>query len=1348
MRKLIYAVLLTLLCLSSSVFAAWQDLADGKFSYSPRPAFDRINRQYSSIVTLTNAGEAIEGPIRVMVDSASHQILNADGDDGGIPFKLLDIDALEAGASHKFVLKLKLKRARVKLKLRLQVEQESTGTAIELAANQIALFYNREDGHYDGWGLHLWNGEGCGNYAAATTDNTHFGNWGNPYPADGVHPVYGAYYILTIEPGAKCYNFIVHKGNDKGLGDGNARFEPAQGQQAFTFHGYADIWYNPVASRPITLDGARAHWLDTGTLVWLTNNPQSSQYRLYSSIDANIHNIEPASLADTPYVEMSSAAPAQALLDRDPQLNGFAGFSLDMTESQAKAMVKSQLIAVALDDQGNMTDATRVQLPRVLDDLYTSADDDANEAHLGLSYADQNVTASVWAPTAQRVNLKVYNAAKQLINTHPMLEDSQTGIWHYTGKKSVLDRQFYRYEVKVFHPLTEKIEQLEATDPYSVSLATNGRYTQFVNLDDDDLKPAGWDGHAVPSQGDPEDSIIYESHIRDFSILDESTSPQNRGKYLAFTESNSVPVRHLQALQQAGLTHLHLLPANDIASIQEDQSRRVDLTDTVGKLCAVNASAPVCGVENNNATLLSVLQSYDPSTTDAQALVESMRGLDGFNWGYDPHHFAAPEGSYATDPDGIARVVEMRAMNQALHEMGLRVVLDVVYNHAASSGLYDNSVLDKLVPGYYHRLSEVTGRIENSTCCENTGTEYRMMSKLMSDSLVSFAEHFGFDSFRFDLMGHIPRQAVLDARNAVRQVDPDTYFYGEGWNFGEVANNRRFQQASQLNMAGTEVGTFSDRMRDAVRDGALFNRGGSIHEQDVVRIGLVGNVGSYHFVSAGGSYLSAKDYQWRGQPAGYSDDPADTVNYISKHDNEALWDKLQYNLPASMGIDDRVRVQQVALSFPILGQGVPFLHMGSELLRSKSMDRNTYDAGDWFNRVDFSMNKGNWNIGLPLAQDNQNNWSAISGVSANGNSAMSSGNIQYSAEIFKELLSIRRDSKLFRLATAEQVSQRIKFYNTGPKQQQGLIVMSLDDGIGLSDIDPENDAIVVLFNASTSDKSFYIGDAVGFSLHPNLQNSRDMRVRAASFNNGNFRVPALTTAVFVKAQQGDQGYGLSALPPYGDRDIYLRGGMNAWGTDMPLVYQGNNTYQGKFELKAGSYQFKLADAAFAKANIGGGFSVPLGSKVTLFNHGDNLSVDLPVSSKYTFTLKADSSKSPVLQISSDDPAAGTPPYGDAIVYVRGSMNGWGTSYPMKYQGNGIYRGVYQVASGSYSFKLAGANWHSPNLGGNLSLAPGDTVQLVPGSNDNMRLAISVTQDYIFVLDASNLSAPQLSISQK
>jgi pullulanase len=1350
MNKLSLMCLPLLALTGAPSFADWQQTEAADTSYLKRPMLDRINRQYVTTVTVENTGDSILlGPLRVMVNASSHALLNASGEEDGVPYLTLDTEQLAPEERATVNARLELRRARLSLDLSVQgVVEDSEGTGLTLAENQIAVFYDRHDGQYDGWGLHLWNGQACGNYAQPTTQSSHFSNWNDPYPADGVHPDYGAYYIMSVEPGADCYNFILHKGNEKPLGDADSQFEPEFGNQVFTFNGFPELWYTPVTSRPQFLDGARAHWMDSNTLLWLTEHSDAVNISLYHSPDASL-DIESSgvSLLNTDALSSASRtpmyldAPEQFHYNNNPHLSEFTGFSIDVSEAQAKQMLTGQLIAVAADAEGNIVDSTRVQIPRVLDYLYTRTNNDANEAKLGVNYSNESVTASVWAPTAQSVTLKVYNKAKTLQNTYPMILDSDTGIWRHTGEKATLDRQFYRYELSVYHPLTQNIELVETTDPYSISLSTNGRFTQFVNLDDADLKPAGWDTHVVPAAKDPEDIIIYESHIRDFSILDESTSAEHRGKYMAFTELNSAPVQHLQSLQRAGLTHFHMLPANDIATIREDEQGRVDVTDTVGKLCSLNAQAPVCGVENDNAIILDVLQSYSPSTAEAQALVDSMRAFDGFNWGYDPHHFAAPEGSYATAPDGEARVLEMRAMNQALHEMGLRVVLDVVYNHTASSGLYDTSVLDKVVPGYYQRLSETTGSIENSTCCENTATEHVMMSKLMNDSLVSFAKEFGFDSFRFDLMGHIPKQAILDAREAVREVDSDTYFYGEGWNFGEVVNNRRFEQAAQLNMAGSEIGTFSDRQREAVRSAALFNAGGSLHDQDTIRIGLVGNVGSYQFVAADGTYLSTYDYSWNGQPAGYSDDPADTVNYISKHDNEALWDQLQYGLPSDMALQDRVRIQNVALSIPLLSQGIPFLHMGSELIRSKSMDRNTYDAGDWFNRVDFTKTTNTWNIGLPLAQDNEAKWGEISSVSANTNAQFGSEDIQLTSSLFKEFLNIRSTSKLFRLTSAQAISERIRFHNTGQGQVQGLIVMSLDDGIGLTDLDANNDAIVVLFNGTQSTQSFSIVDALGFELHPNQQASADERVQNASFSNGTFSMPALTTAIFVKPQNGEQGYGLSALPPYGDRAVFLRGSMNNWDMSLPLEYVGNDKYRLTDNLFEGTYQFKLADEYFDLANIGGGFAVGAGQSFTLSNGGNNLTLNIIKDGDYTFELDASNDANPVLTISNEDPDAIPAPYGNTAIYLRGIMGDWGTSRPMTYEGAGVYAISTFVSAGTYEFKVAEANWSSPNLGSNGgSINVGESISLTQGAG-NVQLTVSQSQTLRFEIDASDTSSP-------
>ena len=231
-----------------------------------------------------------------------------------------------------------------------------------------------------------------------------------------------------------------------------------------------------------------------------------------------------------------------------PHLATWPAYDANFTADEAKSMAKEQLVLVAYDSDNKPVAATHVQVAKVLDALYTTGDNDADEATLGITY-DNGITAKVWAPTAQSVNLKIYDNAKTLTKTEAMSLDTATGIWSFTGDIS-LDRQYYRYELTVYHPVSKKIETLETTDPYSLNVSTNGRYSQFVNLTDDDLKPEGWDGHTIPTIANPEDAVIYEGHVRDFSARDESTTVANRGKYLAFTEEGSAPVEHLRTLAE------------------------------------------------------------------------------------------------------------------------------------------------------------------------------------------------------------------------------------------------------------------------------------------------------------------------------------------------------------------------------------------------------------------------------------------------------------------------------------------------------------------------------------------------------------------------------------------------------------------------------------------------------------------------------------------------------------------------------------------------------------------------------------------------------------------------------
>ncbi|WP_367989020.1 pullulanase-type alpha-1,6-glucosidase [Vibrio sp. NTOU-M3] len=1108
--------------------------------------------------------------------------------------------------------------------------------------SEAVIYYKRDDGNYTDWGLHLWNNATCDAIDANTLEGV---DWGNPFAWSEIDPEHGAKFVVPLksEHGA-CMNFIVHKGNDKALGGDDLKAEFVKGNTLYTNHGSSTLKYSPDEQVVVALTGAAAHWLNLNSIAWFDHS-EAASYQIWSRQQGNGDITKPQQFEK---YDLSFAG----LNDNSefPHLKGRTEFFLDVDAATAKSLLKTQLIAVALDAEGEPLVATRIQIPGIVDDLYTQGSNDADEAKLGSWLEAGQAKFALWAPTAQEVELYLYQEDKSLFPESPitMTLDPTTGIWRYQGDAS-LENVFYRYRVKAYHPKTDHVEWMMTTDPYSLSLSTSSLHSQLVDLDSQQSKPFGWDSHTVPEIDNPEDNIIYELHIRDFSISDDNGSNQTSGKYLAFLEDERDSVTQLKQLKEAGLTTIHLLPSYDLASIPEDEAKTVNLTDTVEKLCGVNLEAKLChDGTSREATILSLLEQTDPNTGEAQALLADVRPLDGFNWGYDPFHYNAPEGSYAVESDGISRIREYRQMVQKLHDMGFRVVQDVVYNHTYSSGLYDKSVLDKTVPGYYHRLNPLTGAVENSTCCDNTASENRMFEKLVADSVMMWAQDYKIDGFRFDLMGHLMKSSMLHIYDKAKQVDPDTWFYGEGWNFGEVANGQRGENATQWPMAGTGIGSYNDRLRDGVRGGGPFDSGGALlsnpgfanagdrfseelkSRMDLIRYGMAGNLQNYPLETYSGATVYGRDYQYGGQGAAYTLDPQESINYVSKHDNQTLWDFNQYKASADISPADRARMQIVGMSTVMLGQGVPFLHMGAELLRSKSMERDSYDSGDWYNKVDFSKQTNNWNIGLPRADKDQANWSAIQSIISNPNTIATAQDIEWTDDAFKALLKIRSTTPLLKLLSEEEVLKRVRFHNTGPEALPGMIVMSVNDGVSAgADLDKAHDAIVIAINANTKAQSIAIETAENFQLHPVLLASGDEIVKQAKFSEGRFSIPALTAAVFVQPQQGEQGSGLEVetkpvdVAPYGSTKLYLRGSMNGWSVSDELQYQGDGIYIFEGYLMPGVYEFKLASEDWATVNLGFGSFTTANGSVLLEDAGNgNIKVTVSNQGVYEFVLNA------------------------------------------------------------------------------------------------------------------------------
>lgn len=1107
-------------------------------------------------------------------------------------------------------------------------------------------------------------------------------DWNAPKLMDGISDLYGAYYVLKVDPDAadphKCMNFILHNGDDKAFGRANSKVELLkldESKGVFGFHGSSQFYYVPTIERLVTIDGRQAHWLDAETIAWEAAQG-ADKVRLFYSPTGGITMDDDKNIVGGTALDLSISGELSAdLKDRFRHLASHTSIANQFSPDQLRTILKSQIVLAAYRSDGGIIAATEVQSAGVLDAVFADeAGGNAIGEQLGAIVSGSDATFKLWAPTAKDVKVELYNDDKELVATHALTEDSSTGVWSSEVISGALNA-YYRYQVTVYHPVTGSVETRMVTDPYSLSLSANSRYSHFIDLDDTALMPVGWENPA-PILANDVDHVLYESHIRDFSFSDTTGTPSLNGKYLALTEESRESVQHLKTLQQAGLTTLHILPAFDIATI--DESKQIDITDTVGDLCEVKQSASICATENWSQTIETVLDGYDVSTGQAQALMNDLRGLDSFNWGYDPYHYTVPEGSYATDASGSVRIKEFRTMVQSAHDMGLKLVMDVVYNHTNASGVNDKSVLDKIVPGYYHRLNPKTGGVENSTCCDNTATENLMMGKLMVDSLKVWANDYKVDGFRFDLMGHQPKDLMVQALEDIRGIDPNTLFYGEGWDFGEVANNARFEQSTQINMAGTGIGTFSDRLRDAVRGGSPFDGGqdssgnhplrfnqgfanaaypneesksdqqtldGMLHNQDIVRLGMAGNLANYVLIDSKGMVRTGKDVDYNGAPAGYTLAPSENISYVSKHDNQTLWDNNAYKIATGTSSAERARMQTVSLSTVMLGQGIPFIHMGSELLRSKSMQRDSYDSGDWFNRVKFNGDDNNWNVGLPREDKDGANWALIKKIIADSSAQPSPTDIELTKQQFIELLQIRNDSPLFRLNSEHKVMTRVDFRNVGVDQTQGLIVMSIDDGVSAgANLDPKYDAIVVVVNASAQSQSFSIDGTENFVLHDVQANSADSTVRSAVFADSEFSVPALTTAVFVLPQVGDaQGQGLpvdnsgkdtSAIPPYGDTTVYVKGEMNGWGAsdEWALSFVGNGLYQLTASLDAGDYQFKFSDADWTYPNIGcDGSSILDGSSLPLGNSG-NCELSVGAQGNFTFILDASDVSAPILKV--------------------------------------------------------------------------------------------------------------------
>lgn len=976
----------------------------------------------------------------------------------------------------------------------------------------------------------------------------------------------GTFGYKTSRLSVGTYEFKVAKGmawigQDWGEdgGSANASFTTSEANELVVFSWDPDTKIPTVRTEHAQLPGAgssQAIWLDANTVAWpfalAGGTAEGAKALNYILVDNANVKITPGDLSQE---EINS------------DLRTRTGYiALRLTDQDGNALERSVIQeilrgpiefqaneAAAAVDAGSAADAlarTGTQIPGVLDDVYGGA---AKSEDLGVIWDGATPTLRLWAPTALDVSLNLWKDPAGAVETLDAQWDDASGVWTVVGASDWENAQ-YLWDVSVYAPSEGDVVNNVVTDPYSKGLTVNSKRSVIVNLDNASWIPEGWGSNVPPALRNQSEQTIYELHVRDFSIWDDTVPEALKGSYKAFTVKGSDGTDHLKELSEAGLTTVHLLPTFDIA------------TTTIPELREDQQEPTVEGVALTSSQLatLETLSAWGPASEIQQAAVAAVANQDGFNWGYDPFHWGTPEGSYATagNQTGGARSLEYREMVSALHDMDLRVVQDVVFNHTAAHGQAEMSVLDRVVPGYYQRLN-AKGIVETSTCCSNIATEHTMAEKIMVDTVVAQAVDYHIDGFRFDLMGHHSLDnmiAVRDALNSLTLAEDGVdgskiYLYGEGWDFGEVAGGSLFTQATQTNIAGSDIGAFNDRLRDAVHGGGPFdedqrtNQGfgtgqytdpnetaaaaftaeeqeaSLLHNMELIMVGLAGSLKDVEIPTQDG-VKTGKEIDYNGQQAGYTASPQESINYVEAHDNETLYDMGIFKLPTDSTMDTRVRMQVLSNATVALAQSPAFFASGTELLRSKSLDRDSYNSGDWFNALDWTMNWNGFGKGLPIKEKNEAKWTVMREFLEDDANLPGTDDMSLTNDMTLDLLKLRSSTPLFTLGSEDLIMQKLSFPNAGEDATPGVIVMSIDDRPAdaavraSTDVDANLDGVVVVFNATPETWVEAIDDMAGrdFELSPVQVNGADSVVKQAKWDSetGTATVPARTVAVFVQ----------------------------------------------------------------------------------------------------------------------------------------------------------------------------------------------------------------------------------------
>ncbi|MBS1918687.1 MAG: type I pullulanase [Bacteroidetes bacterium] len=583
-----------------------------------------------------------------------------------------------------------------------------------------------------------------------------------------------------------------------------------------------------------------------------------------------------------------------------------------------------------------------------------------NGTDLGLTYTPFESKFRIWAPTAEKAQLLFYDDGEKGVQTGlENMEKSAGGTWVKIIKEDLLGK-FYTFRVMIDGKWMNDVP-----DPYTKAVGVNGKRAMVINLDK--TNPDNWEKDKSPLLKKATDAIIYELHVRDASI-DENSGIKNKGKFLGLTEAGTKNDEGLSTgldhLKELGVTDIHLLPCFDFNSVDETQLDKPQ-----------------------------------------------------YNWGYDPLNYNVPEGSYSTNPyDGMTRIKEFKELVQSFHKNGLRVIMDVVYNHTA---LTENSYFNQLVPGYYYRQT-ADGKFSNATACGNEiASERPMVRKFILESVKYWVQQYHVDGFRFDLMGVMDIQTMNLISKELHRMKPGILLYGEGWTSGDSPFPDSLRALKKNAYRLDRIAVFSDDIRDAIK-GSVFD----LSDRGFVS-GKPGMEPSIHFGVVASCKHSQVDYsKVNYSKAPYAAGPFNTITYCECHDNNTLWDKLALSA-TNASESERREMQKLSLAIILTSQGISFLHAGTEFLRSKKGVENSFNTPDSINEIDWRLKSKNGDV----------------------------------FQLVKALIEMRKQHPAFRMTTDKEIARNINF-EYGVQNAPGVVTYLIN---GKSVHDPWK-KILVAFN--------------------------------------------------------------------------------------------------------------------------------------------------------------------------------------------------------------------------------------------------------------------------------------------